>query len=204
MSNNQSLIIFTRYPEAGKTKTRLIPALGEEGAADLQRQMTEATVKKARQLTQKIPINIEIHFTDGNRKLMEQWLGKDLIFREQVGGDLGVKMQAAFTEAFKRGSKKVVIIGIDCPKLNELILAGAFSACQNYDVVIGPATDGGYYLIGLNYLIPELFINIDWGTSEVLNTTKNIANKLGLKVYYLPSLQDIDRPEDLASYLVAK
>ena len=197
INHQQTLIIFTRYPRAGKTKTRLIPALGEEGAADLQRQMTEETVQKARQLTPKIPVNIEIHFAGGNRKLMEKWLGGDLIFREQIKGDLGVKMQAAFAEAFEVANHSVVIIGIDCPNLNELILKEAFSACENHDLVMGPATDGGYYLIGLNYLINELFININWGTSEVLRTTKNIAKQLSLKVYYLPVLQDIDRPEDL-------
>ncbi len=197
INHQQTLIIFTRYPQAGKTKTRLIPALGEEAAADLQRQMTEETVQKARQLTHILPLKIEIHFAGGSLQLMKKWLGEDLIFREQVEGDLGVKMQAAFTENFQAKNKNVVIIGIDCPHLDKLILQEAFSACKNHDLVIGPATDGGYYLIGLNHLISELFIDINWGTSEVLFATKNIAQKLGLKVYYLPLLQDIDRPEDL-------
>jgi rSAM/selenodomain-associated transferase 1 len=198
MGNKQTLIIFTRYPEAGKTKTRLIPVLGAKGAADFHKKMTEETLKKALQLATKISVNIEVHFCGGNQQLMLEWLGKDLIFREQVEGDLGLKMQAAFAQVFQQNNnQKVIIIGTDCPNLNELILKKAFASLENNDLVIGPATDGGYYLIGLNRLIVDLFININWGTSEVLKTTEKIAHKLCLKISKLPVLNDIDNPEDL-------
>jgi rSAM/selenodomain-associated transferase 1 len=197
MLNQQTLIIFTRYPEAGKTKTRLIPALGEKGAADFQRQMTEKTIIKARKLNEKIPVNIEVHFTGGNQKLMQKWLGNGLIFKEQKGRDLGAKMLSAFQEILSKNQQKVVIIGIDCPDLNESILQEAFEACENNDLVIGKALDGGYYLIGLNRLVSELFEGIKWGSSKVFSQTENIAKKLNLKMYRLPILNDIDRPEDL-------
>jgi rSAM/selenodomain-associated transferase 1 len=197
MTDKQTLIIFTRYPEKGKTKTRLIPLLGAEGSANLQRKMTEETVKKAKILQSKLKININIYFTEGNEKLMSEWLGNDLVFKTQREGDLGQKMQEAFQEAFNNHNQQVVLIGVDCPKLDEVILQEAFKSSQNHDLVIGPALDGGYYLIGLNRLIPELFQGINWGSSEVFNQTKNIAQNLGLKIHYLPQLYDIDRPEDL-------
>ncbi len=202
--DNSTLIIFTRYPEPGKTKTRMIPALGAEGAAKLQRLMTEHTLKQARQLPNKIAI--EIHFTGGdsfacaerNRAKMQDWLGKDLIYKEQTHGDLGKRMHFAFESAFATGKDRVVIIGVDCPDLDREILQAAFNAFDPHDLVLGPAADGGYYLIGLCRLVPELFVGIDWGSDRVLAQTKKIADRSPLNTYYLPVLNDVDRPEDLS------
>ena len=194
----ETLIIYSRYPEAGKTKTRMIPALGAEGAAKLQRQMSEHTLNTVRQLQQKRSINIEVHFAGGNEQLMSAWLGEDISYITQVDGDLGDKMNSSFDRAFNKGTKKVVTIGIDCPDIDINILNDAFDSLQQNDLVLGVAEDGGYYLIGLNKTIPKLFENIDWGTDRVLNQTKAIANKLDLKTKYLATLSDVDRPEDLS------
>ncbi len=194
----ESLIIFSRYPEAGKTKTRMIPVLGPEGAARLQREMTEHTLRQAQQLQSKRARSIEIHFTGGSQQLMVEWLGGDLLYLPQSNGDLGHRMMSAFKSSFDRGINKVLIIGIDCPDLNAVLMAEAFDRLEKRDLVLGPAEDGGYYLIGLNSLVPELFLNINWGSSEVLARTKNIANKLGLNIGYLQTLNDVDRPEDLS------
>ncbi|MGV2826940.1 TIGR04282 family arsenosugar biosynthesis glycosyltransferase [Myxosarcina sp. GI1(2024)] len=194
---SETLIIFSRYPEAGKTKTRMIPALGAEGVAKLQRAMTEHTLHTVKQLSETRPITSEIHFAGGNQQLMSEWLGREFIYYPQVAGDLGEKMRSAFDRAFARGNSRVVTIGIDCPDINESILATAFEALMKRDLVLGVAEDGGYYAIGLNRSIPELFANIDWGTDKVLTQTKNIAIALGLKIYYLPCLRDVDRPKDL-------
>ena len=194
----ETLIIYSRYPEAGKTKTRMIPALGAEGAAKLQRQMSEHTLNTARQLQQKRSINIEVHFAGGNEQLMSAWLGEDISYITQVDGDLGDKMNSSFDRAFNKGTKKVVTIGIDCPDIDANILNDAFDSLQQNDLVLGVAEDGGYYLIGLNKTIPKLFENIDWGTDRVLNQTKAIADKLDLKTKYLATLSDVDRPEDLS------
>ena len=194
----ETLIIYSRYPEAGKTKTRMIPALGAEGAAKLQRQMSEHTLNTVRQLQQKRSINIEVHFAGGNEQLMSAWLGEDISYITQVDGDLGDKMNFSFDRAFNKGTKKVVTIGIDCPDIDANILNNAFDSLQQNDLVLGVAEDGGYYLIGLNKTIPKLFENIDWGTDRVLNQTKAIANKLDLKTKYLATLSDVDRPEDLS------
>ena len=192
-----TLIIFTRYPEPGKTKTRMIPALGAEGAAELQRKMSEHTLKTAQEWQKSSGGNIAIYFAGGNVSLMSNWLGKDLTYYPQVTGDLGDRMKSAFNQAFDNGATRVVIIGIDCPDINLTLLNQAFSSLAKQDLVLGKAEDGGYYLIGLNYLIPKLFQNINWGTSQVLAQTQNIANSLNLNTAYLPMLRDVDRPEDL-------
>ncbi|MDY6803020.1 MAG: TIGR04282 family arsenosugar biosynthesis glycosyltransferase [Cyanobacteriota bacterium] len=192
------LIIFTRYPEPGKTKTRLIPALGAEGAANLQRKLTEETVAKARELSSVFPVSVEVRFAGGNLSLMESWLGSNLQYREQDSGDLGDRMAGAFQTAFNSGIQRGIIIGIDCPGLNGEILRQALEKLEQNDLVLGPAEDGGYYLIGLRRLIPELFRGINWGTAEVREKTVAIAQNLHLAIDYLPLLPDIDRPEDLS------
>jgi len=193
----ECLIVFTRYPEPGKTKTRMIPLLGSEGAAMLQRQMTEHTLAQVKQLQSQHPISVEVYFAGGNPQLMQSWLGSGIVYRSQGEGDLGCRMVSALQSAFNNGSSGVVIIGTDCPGVNVLVMEQAFEALSNYDLVLGPAQDGGYYLIGVRRLIPELFSGISWGTSEVLQQTVEIAKQIDLAIAYLPTLADVDRPEDL-------
>ncbi|MEA5617085.1 TIGR04282 family arsenosugar biosynthesis glycosyltransferase [Cronbergia sp. UHCC 0137] len=195
--SKQQLIIFTRYPEPGKTKTRLIPALGEVGAADLQRQMTEQTIFEARELQKIFSISLEVRFVGGTWELMQNWLGSDLLYHDQGEGDLGSRLGRSLMAAFNQNAEQVVIIGSDCPGLNSQILAIAFEKLAVFDLVLGPALDGGYYLIGLRQPIPELFSNIDWGTDKVLQSTVDIAKTLNLSLFYLPPLADIDLPEDI-------
>ncbi|MCJ8283759.1 MAG: TIGR04282 family arsenosugar biosynthesis glycosyltransferase [Rivularia sp. ALOHA_DT_140] len=191
------LIIFTRYPQPGKTKTRLIPALGVEGAANLQRQMTEFTLTKVKKFQLEAGISFEIRFAGGDLQLMQNWLGTELNYQLQGEGDLGQRMNNSFLSAFNQGAQEVVIIGIDCPGIDAQVLARAFEKIQNSDLLLGPAVDGGYYLIGLKRAIGKLFINIDWGTAKVLQQTVDIAQKLNLSIDYLKTLADVDRPEDL-------
>ncbi|MBD2613389.1 MAG: glycosyltransferase [Nostoc sp. GBBB01] len=197
-SSKQRLIIFTRYPEPGKTKTRLIPVLGSVGAANLQRQMTEHTILQVKQLQKAIDISVEIWFSDGDLQLMQKWLGSDLVYQPQGEGDLGLRMARSLLQAFQSGAEKAIIIGTDCPGLNAEILATAFDKLRTFDLVLGPALDGGYYLIGLRQLIPELFANIEWGTANVFQKTVEIAQKVNLSYVNLVSLADVDRPEDLS------
>lgn len=194
----ERLIIFTRYPEPGKTKTRLIPVLGEEGAATLQRQMTESTLAEVKKLSRFYPLSVEVHFAGGNEQLMQDWLGSSIIYRRQTEGDIGCRMASAFQESFEAGMDSIILIGIDCPNLNAQLMVQAFQALERHDLVLGPAQDGGYYLIGLRRFVPELFIGISWSTNEVLQQTQKIIQRLELAVAYLPLLSDIDRPEDLS------
>ena len=192
-----ALIVFTRYPEPGKTKTRLIPALGEEGAAQLQRVMTENTLRQAISLSNRLPVTIEIHFSGATDMQMRTWLGEEHIYCEQASGDLGARLLSAFQQAFTSGKNRVVAVGIDCPQLDAEILRQAFKVLEMSAIAIGPAVDGGYYLIGLNQMIPELFQAIPWGTGDVFAKTVKIAQKLKLSLEQLPMLHDIDLPQDL-------
>lgn len=191
----QCVIIFTRYPEPGRAKTRLIPVLGAEGAAKLHRQMTEYTISQVRQL--QTDVSLQVYFTGSDCTCFQNWLGSDLIYHRQGEGDLGSRMAQAFEAALSSGIDAAIIIGTDCPSLNPALMTEAFEMLNQHDLVLGPATDGGYYLIGLRRLIYELFVGINWGTSEVFQKTVEIANNLKLAVAYLTPLADIDRPEDL-------
>ncbi|MEG3838957.1 TIGR04282 family arsenosugar biosynthesis glycosyltransferase [Microcoleus sp. herbarium14] len=194
---SEKLIVFTRYPEPGTTKTRLIPVLGKAGAANLHRLMSQRTIARSLSLQNSRRLSVEIHHTGGSQQLMQEWLGTDIIYQNQIDGDLGARMTAAFQNSFDSGVDKVAIIGTDCPDLKAEIMAQAFDELSDRDLVLGPAKDGGYYLIGLRRAIPELFGGINWGTSEVFACTRAIAQNLGLNIAVLPILPDIDRPEDL-------
>jgi uncharacterized protein len=191
------LIIFTRYPTTGTVKTRLIPAVGAAGAARLHRQMTERTLDRARELPQRMPVSISVHFDGSNCQQMADWLGLDIVYQSQGEGDLGVRMNRSISSALEQGCERVVLIGTDCPELTTDILAQAFAELLERDLVLGAALDGGYYLIGMRQPQPELFIGVDWGTDRVLQQTIAIANRLNLSIGYTPALADIDRPEDL-------
>jgi len=194
----ERLLIFTRYPEAGKTKTRLIPALGAEGAANLQRQMSEHTLLQVSELQSLRPLSVEVRFDGGNSLLMQDWLGRDIVYQPQGEGDLGCRMARSLSTTMLAGIDYVVIIGTDCPDLNAQLMMQAFHQLHlAHDLVLGPAIDGGYYLIGLRRFIPELFSGISWGTAKVFQQTVEIAKNLNLSVAYLPQLADVDRPEDL-------
>lgn len=194
---SERLILFTRYPEPGKAKTRLIPALGAEAAAEIHRQMTEHTLAQVKPLQRSRPLTVEIWFAGGDRAQMQSWLGSDITYQLQPEGDLGDRMAQAFQRAFDGGMKTAIIIGTDCPELTDALLTEAFQALQQTDVVLGPAADGGYYLIGLRRLVPKLFKTIAWSTDRVFQQTVDIANNLNLSLTTLPTLTDVDRPDDL-------
>jgi len=205
MSENfhERLIIFTRYPEPGNTKTRMIPVLGAEGAADLQRQMTDRVVSNLKKVIDLSFLGVEVRFEGGSENLMQDWLGSMFSYRHQGIGDIGRKMGAALADAFQEGYKSVVIIGSDVPDITSNIVQQAFKRLHHNDLVLGPAGDGGYYLIGMQMAAwyqacPELLEGISWGTDKVLSQTLDGAEKLGLDYALLDTLKDVDRPEDLA------
>lgn len=192
------LIVFTRYPQPGKTKTRLIPGLGPVGAAELQRKMTERAMESVRQLQKEWLVSVEVCFAGGDVRSMKRWLGDDLSYCRQGQGDIGARMHRAFCDAFKEGMKRAVLVGADCPGLTTGILRLAFEALERCDLVLGPAKDGGYYLIGLVREVPELFEDIHWGTEKVLVQTMRVAKELGISVEFMDTLDDVDRIEDLS------
>ncbi len=199
---HERLIIFTRYPEAGTTKTRMIPELGAEGAADLQRQMTEHIISRAEELRGIHPLAVEIRYEGGSESLMMEWLGAGFSYRHQGNGDIGLRMGRALRDAFQNGCETAVIIGSDIPDITADIMQKAFETLNQKDLVLGPAGDGGYYLIGVHHRSfrhwhPRLFRHVSWGTAKVLPQTLGIAQKLGVKYNLLDTLRDVDRPEDL-------
>jgi rSAM/selenodomain-associated transferase 2/rSAM/selenodomain-associated transferase 1 len=197
MTNRKKLIIFTRYPEPGTTKTRMIGALGASGAAELHRQMTVWAVGVADELRAAIGVVIEIRFAGGDETKMRQWLGNDMTYFEQIGMDLGERMDNAFQSAFEQGYDRVVVMGSDCPELTANILENAFKALESHPVILGPAVDGGYYLIGLKHRISEIFQNISWGSENVLEETFMAVTSLGISCALLERLSDVDTPADL-------
>ncbi|MBW2247846.1 MAG: TIGR04282 family arsenosugar biosynthesis glycosyltransferase [Deltaproteobacteria bacterium] len=185
MNFKKHLIVFTRYPEPGTTKTRLIPLLGAEGAADLQRQMTEHTLLQVKRLSTRRELSVEIRYEGGDKHLMQTWLGQDFEYRPQGSGDLGQRMKRSLEDAFGAGATTAVIIGTDIPDITEGIIQKAFGVLKEKNMALGPAKDGGYYLIGLqkNSLtkaIPDLFSGINWGAGDVLEKTIKIATHSGL------------------------
>lgn len=200
----ERLIVFTRYPEPGRAKTRLISVLGREGAAELQRRMTEHTMRAIGALMGRRPLALEVRF-DGGRVagspvgegLMRKWLGAGVRYRHQGAGDLGERMARAFDETFEERTERAVIVGCDCPGITADLLERAFDALRGNELVLGPAGDGGYYLIGLRRRQPRLFAGIPWGTGAVLERTLAAARGLGLSVRLLDVLDDVDRPDDL-------
>lgn len=194
------ILIFTRYPVPGKAKTRLIPALGPEGAARLHRRMAEHAVNVARAALRgrcEGDADITIWYTGAPVSAFRKWLGDDLRYAPQSGGDLGDRMCQAFGETFRKGAKAALLVGSDLPDLTAGILCRAIEGLMGHDIVLGPATDGGYYLIGMKSPHPELFTGIDWGTEKVCEQTRDAIKRLGLSAQDLPQLCDVDLPEDL-------
>lgn len=183
------IIVFTRLPVPGQVKTRLIPSLSPNGAADLQRRMTEFTVQQA----SRTAIPMQIRFAGGTEFHMRQWLGADFEFAPQGEGDLGERMARAAKDAFEDGARKVIIVGCDCPDNRCSNMLAAIRMLDQAPCIIGPASDGGYYLIGLRTPQPELFSDIDWGTESVFRQTVAKIDDYQL----LPMLNDVDEPQDI-------
>lgn len=192
-----TLIIFTRFPEPGKVKTRLIPALGADRAASLHKEMTSHAMTWAASLIRKKPVSLEVRYDGGTPEQMARWLGAEIATVSQGSGDLGAKMARAFQENLQGRGGRAVLIGTDCPQLTMFHVQEAFAALKNCDMVIGPSADGGYYLIGLRQVVPELFRSIRWGSNEVLQETLDRAREKNLSVRSLNVLNDVDLPSDL-------
>jgi rSAM/selenodomain-associated transferase 1 len=194
------LLVFGRAPVAGQVKTRLIPALGAEGAARLHRRLMEDVVDR---LCASGLAAVELWVTpDASHpcfaRLAARW---PLDVQVQQGEDLGMRLAHAARSALAR-AEAVVLIGTDCPELSPDYLAAAMERLEHRDAVLGPALDGGYVLLGLRHMADALFEGMPWGSDRVAELTGRRLDALGWSWSRLPPLRDIDRPEDLA-YLPA-
>ncbi len=202
MFANSHLIIFTRYPKPGKTKTRLIPALGSLKAAQLQRKMTEKIAGEALKLQNKQGVDITVFHTRGTREEMAAWLGNSFQYHLQSKGDIGNRMGDAFFHIFNTTAESVILVGSDIPELTSVIIEQGFVSLKKHDTVIGPSRDGGYYLIGMKsknapQLIQALFNKIPWSTADVLKVSIQRLADAGYSHSLLTTLRDIDQPDDL-------
>ncbi len=185
MQNNQ-LIVFSRTPLLGKVKKRLARVLGPEKALAIHRKLLAHSLRVAKSSG----FSYKVYYSEAPVVPVE---GHHAV---QRGTDLGERMLNCFI-AELREAEKVCLIGSDCYELTPAIIKQAFNALNNHDVVLGPAHDGGYYLIGLKKALPRLFTGIAWGGHKVLAATLDICTKHGLSYALLPTLNDIDLAEDV-------
>ena len=189
------LLVFARAPVPGAVKTRLIPALGAEGAADLHARLLARTLATA-YAADLAPV--ELWCTpDADHPAFTGAAGDPgVTLRVQPAGDLGQRMRIALESTLADGGR-ALLVGCDCPALSVDDLAGAFTALADHDVVLGPAEDGGYVLVGARRVSPVLFDGIEWGGPRVLRQTRGRLVALGWRWHELRTLWDVDRPEDV-------
>jgi len=189
--------VFARLPEAGKVKTRLIPALGADGATRFATERLQSTLAAASgvEIGGEV-VNKELWYAGRNDHFLAEC---PVTTRAQAEGDLGERMRVALHDGLSR-SDRVVLIGTDCPLIDAVYLASAFAQLEDHAVVLGPVEDGGYGLIGISGPVPDIFSNIDWGTASVLQDTCQRLNQAHVDYALLPLIWDVDRPEDLERY----
>jgi uncharacterized protein len=185
----QALIIFIKNAVLGKVKTRLAASIGDVAALEVYKGLLDHT----RIVTLAIDAARLLFYADKVER-HDLWPEKKYSKSLQSGGDLGERMSNAFRQATEYDKK--IIIGSDCPGITAELIEMAFTALDFHDVVIGPAADGGYYLLGMNNLIPELFEHIPWSTDQVLSETFKILQQKRLLYKLLPPLRDVDTLDD--------
>ena len=186
------VIMFAKAPRPGFVKTRLARDIGAAAAANAYRDVGS---RVANQVATAFPLTVW-YTPAGAADEMRMWLG-DLDYREQVGRDLGERMAHAFAVHFAAGEDPVIAIGADAPGVTQEILRDAARSLEASDVALGPAMDGGYYLLGLRRLVPLLFHDVPWGTSRVLEVTVSRCRTADIAVAMLPPLRDLDTVADL-------
>jgi len=192
------ILLFVKYPEKGRVKKRLTKELNAGFVSELYKKFVIDLVSKIEKL--KVDFKICFYPTDSKKQFMK-WLGEKQDYIPQKGDDLGDRMKYCFNTSFNEGFGNCILIGSDIPDLPMDFIKEAFKFLQKNDAVIGPASDGGYYLIGFkkNSFLPEIFKGITWGSESVYQNTMNIFKKTGIKVEVLQQWYDIDTLSDLKS-----
>lgn len=202
-----ALVIFAKAPIPGQVKTRLCPPLTPDEAATLHGSFVLDTLERTKTAVARLKLPFDRYLacapssTHVFFKIMEERQGVRLI--DQVGDDLGARMQQAFETMFAGGYRRVLIVGTDVPTLPFDHYKQALALLETNDLVLGPAFDGGYYLIGLKRTAPDLFTGIPWSTDQVLKLTQEKAAKLGLKISLLSPWRDVDTIDDLQALIEA-
>lgn len=193
------IFIMMKYPELGKVKSRLAKSIGEEAATNLYRAFIQDTLSTVQSLD--IPHHIAMYPLESQEKF-SKWLGSSFEFFPQQGANLGERLQNGFTKMFEKGYHQVIALASDCPDLPIEILQSAVSQLQSDKVVIGPAPDGGYYLIGFSsdLFIPDAFVDVAWSTESVFQETMSRIESITDQIHVLPEWQDIDTKSQLQKF----
>lgn len=202
-SPKQVLIVFLKYPEPGRVKTRLARDIGWKNASLIYSEIAQSVIGKVSKSSEYKTL---IFFDPPEKKEdVRRWLkNANLNLLPQEGNPLGERMLNAFEKAFSLGAKSAVIIGTDCMEVSDKTVLEAFQALREVDAVLGPARDGGYYLLGLNRAFPWIFKDIKWSTSLVLSQTIKKIEEKKLRFKLLKTLTDIDTVRDLSKELLLK
>ena len=187
----KGLLIFQKNAEMGKVKTRLAASIGDEAAFEAYNQLVDYTHK----VVKRTPADKILFFSNHLEEDLSNY-SKEYRFELQSGKDLGEKMSNAFQQLFKENYDHLVIIGTDCAEITAKLISAAFEALEESEVVIGPAHDGGYYLLGMRSFIPGLFKGIPWSTDQVAALTKEYLSQNEISFGLLPVLSDVDFEKD--------
>jgi len=197
---SQRLIVFAKAPVVGNVKSRIANVVGAETACEIYTTILRKTFSQLRTF-----LDLEVRITpDALVAQFEEFTNTSWQRKPQGEGSLGERLHRAFIEAFEADSERVVIIGSDCPDVTATDIKMARQALENCDLVLGPAVDGGYWLIGLRRPCMELFQSIEWSSDKVLRQTLQHAEAANLRVHLLRELSDIDTIEDWNRYIARK
>lgn len=196
-NSDNAIIIFQKNLIPGKVKTRLAATVGNQQALDIYRELVAFT---HRQTSEVADADVWIFFSESFEEIGEKFQQYMTAKMVQEGSDLGKRMHNAFETIFGMGYKKAILIGTDCPEISPEILESALDALQKNEAVIGPALDGGYYLVGMNKAQPHLFEDMPWSTENVFSLTLQKLNQLNIAYWLLPALSDIDTEEDWLNF----
>ena len=195
--SKELVIVFMRNPALGNVKTRLAAGIGKERALEVYMRLLMHTLREV----ERTGYPREAWYA-GARPDLSSYHAKGFRSEQQHGEDLGARMCYAFQRAFHAGYSKVLIIGTDCPALGAGHIETAFKGLDSYDAVLGPTRDGGYYLLAMRRMIPELFVNKSWSSDTVAKDTMADLADLGLSCARLPELIDVDTESDLADVVL--
>jgi len=195
-ANAETLAVFARAPELGRVKTRLCPPFTADEAVRFHRALVEDTLDHLAKLN-RLDLSRVLLLSRPLLQATDLDVPRGWTVGIQSPGDLGAKLSSFFQGAFRRGVLRVVVVGCDSPTLPLEVVDDAFEDLGQVDVTLGPASDGGYYLIGARLFLPDLFRGISWGTENVLRQTRDVLDRLGHSHHLLVPWYDVDRPRDL-------
>lgn len=196
MHDKPIILLFIKAPLKGRIKSRLAAAIGNDAALELYQRFVLDTIDTVGALT--LPVRICFYPPDAVA-VIRTWLGNEQDCMPQQGNDLGERMERAFEQVFQEGYERALLIGSDIPELSKAVMLEAMAALDTNDAVLGPAADGGYYLIGFTAktFLPSVFHDIVWSTGTVCDETLGRFKRSGRRVHLLPKLHDVDTKEDL-------